>query len=412
MNDSTTTTSVSNSAENGVQTSKPLDRGMIYFTSGHVQNIQDHCINNYYFLKASVMASFQLSHFYNVTVTLSQHTGFIVDTSCDCVASSMGRCSHVAGTLLALLDFIKKFGYEPQSASVTSLPCLWNRGRQSKKSPKRIFEANYSVNEKKVKSLISFNPIPKSVSLDLKSETNKLVTAFNNNNLSNRMFNTLCNYRYGDYLVEDDRKAILCQLRRDFLKALMPPLKGEKKIDKFPKQITETLVTREWIKERQLRITASEAKSFANAVAPSRILNLLNNKLWHFTEISTASINYGKKNECNALTEFENLMQAISPGYKVIKTGLWSHNKSPELAASPDGLFMDPSIQSASDPTAKFGIIEIKCPFKLKDLTPEEFDSHLSPTQNNSFCLTRNEDGLIKLKTNHSYYYQIQMLLR
>ena len=80
-------------------------------------------------------------------------------------------------------------------------------------------------------------------------------------------------------------------------------------------------------------------------------------------------------------------MQATSPGYKVMKTGLWSHNKSPELAA-------------------------IKYPFKLKDLTPEEFDSHLSPTQNNSFCLTRNEDGLIKLKTNHSYYYQIQMLLR
>lgn len=61
----------------------------------------------------------------------------------------------------------------------------------------------------------------------------------------------------------------------------------------------------------------------------TRIYNLLINKLWHFIEINTASINYGG-NECNALIEFENLMQATSSGYKVMQTGLRCH-KSLEL---------------------------------------------------------------------------------
>ena len=50
-----------------------------------------------------MMASFRSNVFYDVTVTLS---GFVRDASCTCVAFAMGRCSHVAALLYALVDYI------------------------------------------------------------------------------------------------------------------------------------------------------------------------------------------------------------------------------------------------------------------------------------------------------------------
>ena len=45
---------------------------------------------------------------YHVTVTLSKDNGNVKDTSCDCKASALGRCNHVAGPLFTLLDWSEK----------------------------------------------------------------------------------------------------------------------------------------------------------------------------------------------------------------------------------------------------------------------------------------------------------------
>ena len=57
-----------------------------------------------------------------------------------------------------------------------------------------------------------------------------------------------------------------------------------------------------------------------------------------------------------------------------------------------------------------YGILEVKCPIILKDECVQNFDSVLSATQKQNFCLKK-ENGVISLKRNHAYYFQIQMQL-
>ncbi|VDI33276.1 Hypothetical predicted protein [Mytilus galloprovincialis] len=68
-------------------------------------------------------------------IVVSSATGFVKDASCNCVGSSMGRCSHVAAVLFALLDYAQQFGTD--QASCTSGRCEWNVGRKKKKDPKK-----------------------------------------------------------------------------------------------------------------------------------------------------------------------------------------------------------------------------------------------------------------------------------
>jgi len=64
------------------------------------------------------------------------------------------------------------------------------------------------------------------------------------------------------------------------------------------------------------------------------------------------------------------------------------------LAASLDGL-----IDNA-------GIVEIKCPASIKDKTPEE------AFENKKLNFMSLKDGILKLKTTHSYYFQVQGQLK
>ena len=113
-----------------LHTAKPLRKGKLFFTSGHVQNIKD-CkskCDNFYFLKSKVLASMRKDVKYDVTCTLSTSSGFIVDASCNCKASAMGRCNHICALLFALLDYTEKHGTNP--AASTSQTCSWNKGRK------------------------------------------------------------------------------------------------------------------------------------------------------------------------------------------------------------------------------------------------------------------------------------------
>ena len=67
------------------------------------------------------------------------------------------------------------------------------------------------------------------------------------------------------------------------------------------------------------------------------------------------------------------------------------------LAASPDGLVLDPSNDD------ELGLVEIKCPFRAKDATL----INLCTGKCNGFFL-KHSDGQLSLKRNHDYYYQVQ----
>ena len=66
----------------------------------------------------------------------------------------------------------------------------------------------------------------------------------------------------------------------------------------------------------------------------------------------------------------------------------------PFIGGSPDGLLDD-------------SVVEVKCPWVLRDSKPDNF-SKLSKQQISSFCSEKTPTGLV-LKRSHAYFTQVQV---
>ena len=105
-----------------------------------------------HFLKSRVKASYNLD-VYAVTVTLNQLSGFVIDASCTCKCSALGRCNHVAGTLFAVL-------HSKDETCSTSQPCLWNKGKKTKKDPVESYKSKYPNLKRSSSSSIDYDSRP------------------------------------------------------------------------------------------------------------------------------------------------------------------------------------------------------------------------------------------------------------
>jgi hypothetical protein len=76
------------------------------------------------------------------------------------------------------------------------------------------------------------------------------------------------------------------------------------------------------------------------------------------------------------------------------ESGLVVNPACPWLGASPDRKVLDLKIG--------FGLLEVKCPYSVKDITPQA----ACKTQQDFFC--KEENGKFCLKKTHNYYAQIQ----
>jgi hypothetical protein len=138
-----------------------------------------------------------------------------------------------------------------------------------------------------------------------------------------------------------------------------------------------------WKVERSIRLTASNfgkvCKLRAITSRKNTVKSILYNKL-----SGSLSTNYAIENEPIARISFEKVIQL-----KIKPAGLFADKTYNFLAASPDGLIEDD------------GIVEIKCPYNIKDLTSED------AMQCVKLKFATVIDGKLSLKTNN-YYYQIQ----
>lgn len=122
-----------------VGTEKPMRKGMVFFKSGHVQEMRDCIVGSVYFCRSKCLSSYVSKKAYDTCVGLSNDSGYVRGASCNCRASAMGRCNHIAALLFALLDWSKT---KIQQQACTSLLCEWNKGRKSKQA-KPLHNANY-----------------------------------------------------------------------------------------------------------------------------------------------------------------------------------------------------------------------------------------------------------------------------
>ena len=375
-----------------VGTAKPLRKGRYYFTSGHVLGMKDNSCSTHYFLKSLVRASYKQQE-YNVTVTLAQSDAAVVDSSCDCKASAMGRCSHVAGVLFALEDYTVKYGYHPPSC--TSQLVKWNIGRKSEKNPQPAHISKYSKKAEPDR-IMKHDPRPESSKNPDKPEEfgNKFIMKLYQIPRQT-MFATLGDIRYEDYAIKESRRAVLIEHVAKFKEAMIDATGGT------IQQIEDTVEqanSETWHRIRRWYVTASKCKRVSGIKSVQAYYTLLKERLFEKT-IDTAAMKYGRKHEKTAFIVYRDVMKEQS-AMKVVESGFWVNPEYPGFGASPDGLVYDGE---------KFvGVVEIKCPITVQDIHPGDAMEHLTKKQLNTFCC-KEKDGVLKLKPTHQYYYQVQM---
>ncbi|KAK3920440.1 1-deoxy-D-xylulose-5-phosphate synthase [Frankliniella fusca] len=159
----------------------------------------------------------------------------------------------------------------------------------------------------------------------------------------------------------------------------------------------------EWHALRHLFITASIAKRVAN-LTERGTKNFLRSNLWGIDkdENDYRAMKYGRENEPIARECYVEQIQKDIPSAEMKLLGLCQSVRYPELACSPDGVLKTTFITRA---------IEIKCPLRLEKIDPELFDTFLKDEKLKDFYLYRDDSGRIKLKENHAYYFQVQMVM-
>ena len=156
-----------------------------------------------------------------------------------------------------------------------------------------------------------------------------------------------------------------------------------------------------WYKIRSCRVTASHIGKIAKRQLKIDALLEIENEIIvakqkKLTDSLLARLKSTKSFQSVAMKEGLLKEPLASKKYSAIRTdmnnvapvGVVINPWSPWIAASPDRKIFDPS------KTPKFGLLEIKCP-KATSISELNY-------------LAKNSAGNMPLKTNHSYYYQIQ----
>ena len=151
-----------------------------------------------------------------------------------------------------------------------------------------------------------------------------------------------------------------------------------------------------WLAERRKRITGSTVGRLAKRRPSTKVANAVKQHLYTAFR-GCAATRWGHLQEPRAQQKYLQHSSRHSPGVQVNASGLVVSTSHPWLAASPDGLVVDP-IEDNSE-----GVVEYKNPYNARNMTIPEAVEKVK-----DFCLSRQDDGTLSLKMAHAYYYQVQ----
>ncbi|CAN7975563.1 unnamed protein product [Ixodes persulcatus] len=105
------------------------------------------------------------------------------------------------------------------------------------------------------------------------------------------------------------------------------------------------------------------------------------------------AVKHGRNNEGSACDRYGSVMKSWGHNVSLQHCGLVVNLSCPWLGASPDRLVYDPE-------ELTYGVLEVKCPYSLRDSEPDFVRSH-------DFYLTFNENEEPSLNRDHQYYGQV-----
>lgn len=155
-----------------------------------------------------------------------------------------------------------------------------------------------------------------------------------------------------------------------------------------------------WFQFRVGRITASKLYDVARkvnsetGVVSQRNDSFLKQVMNYSPPVYSPAIHWGKYNEKLAVQKFFRLNRRKHKKLEIKQCGVILYDFNPIIAASPDALVS--CVCCGTYP------LEVKNPYKHRNLSINKF------AEQPESCLHINFDGVVQLKVDHPYYYQVQ----
>lgn len=386
----------------------------------------------------------------------------VVKADCECVAGAGGVCNHVFALLYQTNAFSKSdhIKFVPDELTKTDLPMLWTKPRRHGLGAEPIMECtvkkarmsmpssktvNCTLYEARVPTAIPNNSDKIQQAQEKLSEKNPLFgftympTADNNTTqyvrtslgpftpvgsvlsyqlaLTEGNFTVDCRTNFDmlnctrncdiqttyptlpldmdttDLYIPD---ANMTDDMRTFISDLLLDKDAIRRLEEATRLQSDSTM---WWDARKFRLTASNFSEITRRRQGNcdKFVTRLTTRPNLSTDKLPESLKHGRTNEAKAANQYDRYMRNLGRHVTTHDSGVIVRPDMPYLGCTPDKKVIDYS----SHP--HFGILEIKCPYKYKSITPEEAAKINDPT----FCLEFT-NGQTRLKTNHAYYVQMQ----
>ena len=391
------------------------------FRCGHVQGLSVVCEDEYWWIKADCRPEMKKDKMYKMMMSLCKGSWDINSALCGCPAGKgpSASCKHIGALCYALENFCS-LGQLPELITCTDVLQQWNRPCPKKQDPITVDE----LKSKKHEILSKSQPIP--TLYDPRPPSMRIV---DHESLEQLRLNLSIDHHCAilqqlipsnKYLKHDHthckpmsnetptsevvsplttnsgeinyRCVALAEEKQQVYIELTVSPERRLEIEFLTRQQTETPL---WYEVRARRITASNGGKILCQVA--RTDALLRSILYPSPMLyKPLPIKWGIQNEKLARNVYVQYMRHAGHSNLVVKDcGFIVSLSKGWLGASPDGQVYDPSSNNPN------GLLEIKCPYTKRALTPKE------ACEDPSFYCTIENDKL-KLKHEHPYYHQVQ----
>ena len=279
--------------------------------------------------RANIWASMKQDELRYPRVVISQK-GSILEGSCTCPAKNDGRCTHIAALLYCVEDL--SFGNTPKvPIPGTSQPQAWGRGRKRGNEPGVSHEKQYSKKHK-VRRYHDFEPR----TIAKKADPEVLLRGVQSLHRDS-MWSKILRFHYTDYVVSQERRDILRELRNQYESNLAV---SDDHIDpvhstSFGSHIAGTIEQAKsqlWFQMRRGRITASWIKDVIDN--PRKVAENMWKKQPNLDNVK--SVAWGRENESLAREAYSQVHNK-----QVTEVGLYISTIRPMIGASPGNVILN-----------------------------------------------------------------------